>query len=332
MAARKTLPYLNSIVCGDSLCILRHIPDSTVDLVITSPPYYMQRSYGGGQTGEEKSITKYIDAVMAVFKECVRVVKDTGSIVFNMGDKYTAGQLNLVPYRFAIEAQSRTGVDLINQIMWHKTNPTPRQYQKRFVQSTEPFFHFVKTHKYYYNLDEYNKARGITPSTPTARAGSGVRYKEIIDKSDLSPREKRGARKALQEAVEEVRSGKISDFRMKIRGVHAPAFGGQAGGRQSQIENNGFTIIRMSGRPIHQDVIKCSVESLKWNDHPAIYPEQIVSMLIALLAPKRAVVLDPYMGSGTTAVAAKKAHRAYIGVDINPKYCEAARERVSEVP
>ena len=332
MTAGKKLPFLNKIVCGDSSCILKQIPDSTVDLVITSPPYYLQRSYGGGQTGEEWSIANYIDAVMEVFEECVRIVKDTGSIVFNMGDKYMGGELKLVPYRFAVEAVDRTKVDLINQVMWYKTNPTPRQYQKRFVQSTEPFFHFAKTTKYHYDLDEYNKARGIAPPAPTSKSGSGTRYKAIIDESDLSPAEKQSARDALQEAVEEVKAGKISDFRMKIRGVHAPAFGGQAGGRQSQIENNGFTIIRMSGRPLHQDVIRCRVESLKWNDHPAIYPEQIVSMFIALLTPKRAVVLDPYMGSGTTAVAAKKAGRDYIGVDINPKYCEAAQKRVSEVP
>lgn len=332
MTARKKPPFLNKIVCGDSSCILKQIPDSTVDLVVTSPPYYLQRSYGGGQTGEERSIANYVDALIEVFQECVRIVKDTGSIVFNMGDKYMAGQLKLVPYRFALEAVDRTGVDLINHITWYKTNPTPRQYQRRFVQSTEPFFHFAKTDKYYYDLDEYNKARGIVPPTPTVRATLGEKYKAAITKSDLSPKEKQRARKALQEAVEEVKAGKISDFRMKIRGVHAPAFGGQAGGRQSQIENNGFTIIRMSGKPIHQDVIKCSVESLRWNDHPAIYPERIVSMLIALLTPKRAVVLDPYMGSGTTAVAAKKAGRDYIGVEINPKYCEAAQKRVGEVP
>lgn len=331
MTAQKKAPFLNKIVCGDSSCILKQIPDSTVDLVITSPPYYQQRSYGGGQTGGERGIANYIDAVMEVFQECMRITKDTGSIVFNMGDKYVDGRLMLIPHRFATDVLARTPAKLINQIIWYKSNPTPRQYQRRLVQSSEPFFHFAKTNKYHYDLDEYNKTRNAIQPPPAKKVGTGERYREIINKSDLSPKEKLNALKALQQVLKEAKEGKVYDFRMKIRGVHAPAFGGQDGGRQSQIENNGFTIIRMSGRPLPPDVIKCSVESLKWNDHPAIYPEQIVSMLIALLTPPRAVVLDPYMGSGTTAVAAKKANRDYIGIEINPKYCAGAQKRVAEV-
>ena len=330
MTAPKKIPFLNKIVCGDSSCILKQIPDSTVDLVITSPPYYQQRHYGGGQTGGEHGVENYIDAVMEVFQECMRVVKDTGSIVFNMGDKYINGSLATIPHRFAIEVITRTPAKLINQIVWYKSNPTPRQYQRRLVQSTEPFFHFVKTNKYHYDLAEYNKIRNAIQPPPAKKAGTGEQYKKLIAKSSLAPKERQNALKALQDVLKEAREGKVYDFRMKIRGVHAPAFGGQDGGRQSQIENNGFTIIRMRGRPLPLDVIKCSVESLKWNDHPAIYPEQIVSMLIALLAPPGAVVLDPYMGSGTTAVAAKKARRDYIGIEINSKYCAEAQKRVGE--
>ena len=331
MTSAKKLPFLNQIVCGDSACILKQIPDASVDLVVTSPPYYQQRSYGGGETGGEYGVANYIDAVMTVFQECIRIVKNTGSIVFNLGDKYIDGDLDLIPYQFALAVKDHTNVTLVNQIIWHKTNPTPRQFQRRFVSSTEPFFHFVKSKKYHYDLDAYFRVGGLLKPPAGKKVNPGKQYERIIRNSDLSPDEKRNAQKALDSAVNEVKTGKIADFRMKIRGVHAPAFGGQGGGRLSQITNDGFTIIRMAGRPLNPDVITCPVESLKWNDHPAIYPEQIVSMLIALLTPQHAVILDPYMGSGTTAVAAKKAGRDYIGVDINPKYCDAAQKRVDEV-
>ena len=110
--------------------------------------------------------------------------------------------------------------------------------------------------------------------------------------------------------------------------MHAPAFGGQDGGRKQHIERRGFTIIRLTGRPIKRDVIESPVESLKWSGHPAVYPESVVGQLVRALTPEGAVVLDPYAGSGTTCVAAKKAGRRYIGIDINPDYCDAARRRL----
>ena len=319
----------DSIICGDAAARLAGMPESSVDLVVTSPPYYRQRSYAEGETGQEGTVEGYVDAVMAVFRECVRVTRDTGSIVFNMGDKYLGGSLALVPYRFAIRAVEDTGVLLINDITWVKTNPTPRQYQRRRVASTEPFFHFAKTKRYYYDEDA-GGGDGAPARRGAAKGGPrmGRRYESLIETSGLTRAEKDDALGALREAVADVRAGRTSGFRMKIRGVHAPAFGGQDGGRKTQIERRGFTVIRLTGRPIQRDVIESPVESLKWSGHPAVYPESVVGQLVKALTPEGAVVLDPYAGSGTTCVAAKKAGRRYIGIDINPDYCDAARRRL----
>lgn len=330
MTVSKSLP-LNKIRCGDSARLLKQIPDSSIDLVITSPPYYLQRSYGGGETGGERNVKEYVDAIMEVFLECVRVTKDTGSIVFNIGDKYIGGKLELIPWRFAIEVRSKTQLRLINEITWIKSNPTPRQYKKRFVPSTEPFFHFVKSRNYVYNFNSFKEARANARLASGTKTRLGKKYEEQIRKSNLSAAEKKNALDELRGVVTEVQEGKIAGFRMKIRGIHSPAFGGQGGGRYTQIKNKGFTIIRMSGDTLRRDAIECHVESLKWNDHPAIYPEELISLLVKLLTPKGAVVLDPYMGSGTTAIVAKKLGRDYIGIDINPKYCNAAQKRVDNL-
>ena len=131
---------------------------------------------------------------------------------------------------------------------------------------------------------------------------------------------------------------------MKIRGIHAVPFGGQEGGRTSQLRNKGFTIIRIHGNKLKRDVIKTDdvietsdvietpVATLKGNKHPAIYPVEVVEEFLHLLTPTGAVVLDPFMGAGSTAVACKKLGRHYIGYDINADYCEDARQRVSEMP
>ena len=139
------MPFWNEIVCGDSAQLLKLIPQESVDLVITSPPYFQQREYGGGGIGNEKKPVDYIAALMNIFRECIRVIKPTGSIIFNVGDKYEDSSLLLMPFRFAIAATEQCEVTLVNNVTWVKSNPTPRQFKRRLVSSTEPFFHFVKT-------------------------------------------------------------------------------------------------------------------------------------------------------------------------------------------
>jgi site-specific DNA-methyltransferase (adenine-specific) len=133
-------PFWNEIVCGDSVDLLRLIPDDNVDLVITSPPYFQQREYDGGGIGNELKPDDYIFALMKIFRECVRIIKPTGSIVFNIGDKYEDSSLLLMPYRFAMAVTDQCGVALVNNVTWVKSNPTPRQFKRRLVSSTEPFF------------------------------------------------------------------------------------------------------------------------------------------------------------------------------------------------
>ena len=323
----EAVPFFDTVQCGNNARLLRQVPDNSIDLVITSPPYFNQRIGAGRADGGEHNANNYLDAVMEVFDECVRVVNPKGSIVFNMGDKYQNGGLLMVPYRFAIRAMDTRNVYLVNNITWLKTNPTPRQYKRRLVSSTEPFFHFVKSPNYYYDQDSFmhepRKARtNITPLL-------GNRYKKLIRDSDLTREEKANALAALDAVVDDVRRGKITGFRMKIRGIHSLPFGGNAGGRLTQIQKNGFTVIRMSGASLKKDAIACPVESLKWNSHPAIYPVSLITEMIALLTPPGAIVLDPYMGSGSTGVAAKALGRHYVGMEINPEYCAAARERIN---
>ena len=323
---------INQILCGDNFQLIQKLPDGSVQLVITSPPYFQQRDYGGGM-GNETSVNQYIDILLRLFRECVRVVKADGNIVFNVGDKYQESNLLLVPYRFAIAATETGLVRLVNEITWIKSNPTPRQFRRRLVSSTEPFFHFVKSDDYFYNPDAFlAQARTQKQSSKKVNANVGQRYFELIAQSDLSESEKTAARRELTEVIQEVKRGQTHSFRMKIRGIHAEPFGGQEGGRKLQLKNKGFTIIRMHGNKLKRDVIETSVATVKANKHPAIYPVEVVEEFLHLLTPSDALVLDPFMGSGSTAVACKKLGRDYIGYDINPEYCEYARQRVSDTP
>lgn len=320
---------LNQIICGDCFELIKMIPNESVNLVITSPPYFQQRDYGGG-IGNEPSVDQYIGNLMVILGECARIIKPDGSIVFNLGDKYENSNLLLVPYRFALEAQRCFPLTLVNLITWVKRNPTPRQYKRRLVSSTEPFFHFVRGEDYYYDLDAFLKDERPKKSPNGSSDKLGKSYYELIDGSDLSADQKKMARDELTKVIHEVKAGKIEGFRMKIRGIHSEPFGGQAGGRQIQLTKNGFTIIRIHGNPIKRDVVEMAVESVKSSGHPAMYPSALIVEFLHLLTRPNDIVLDPFMGSGSTAVACKMTGRNYIGFDLNPEYCQLAEERLAE--
>ena len=352
----------NQILCGDCVDLMKQMPDASVDAVITSPPYFQQRNYQAGGIGNEKELTEYLASLLRAFAEVVRITKPTGNIIYNLGDKYKKGGLLLVPFRFALAAVDAFSVSLINNITWIKRNPTPRQYKRRLVSSTEPFFHFVKATDYYYDhrafMTEETKKTQLDPSSkshsetdkkykppidassliadakqnqmssalrPRSHTKTGDKYRQLINTSSLTAQQKELAYRALDKVVEEVKLGKLHSFRMKILGVHAPAFGGQDGGRKSQMERDGFTIIRIHGNKLKKDILESAVANGNGSGHVAVYPLSIIRELVKLVCPVGGIVLDPYIGSGTTALAAQQQQRAFIGMDINPDYCDYAR-------
>ncbi len=326
--------FINKIITGDSFEVLKQMTSNSVDLVVTSPPYFQQRDYGNGNSGigNEQTEKQYLENLLNIFFESVRVTKPTGTIVYNLGDKYKNGGLLLVPYRFAIQAIESKKVFLINDLTWIKLNPTPRQDTKKLISSTEPFFIFAKSKDYYFNLenflshlDELNKRDYNKPSSKL-----GKKYFQLIENSDLNDVEKSKAIKELQNAINDVIKGEIVSFRMKIRGIHKLAYGGQAGGRNNQIINAGFTIIRINGKKLKKDIIESPVEFTQGNDHPAVYPKYIIQELIKFLTKENDIVLDPFCGSGTTCIVAKKLNRSYIGIEINPEYVKLSKERIEK--
>ncbi len=199
--------YINKVINGDSLEVLRELPDNSIDHVITSPPYFQQRDYGNGinEIGNEKTEKEYLENLQNIFHECVRIVKETGTIVFNLGDKYINGGLQLIPFKFAINVLEKENVFLVNNITWNKLNPTPRQDKRKLVQATEPFFVFAKTKKYKFKMNEYLKHLDILNKKQSrATNGIGKKYYELIDNSNLNEIEKESAKKELTKAIHSV--------------------------------------------------------------------------------------------------------------------------------
>jgi len=217
-------------------------------------------------------------------------------------------------------------------LTWVKINPTPKQDPRKLVSATEPLFIFAKLNKYYFNKNAFMDYRDnfINNNKRKTKNSIGKIYFDLIEKSNLSNDQKELARKELYETIREVYEGKIESFGMKIKGIHALPYGGQAGGRLTQIITKGFTIIKIYNNSIRKDVIESPVETIKGNIHPAVYPEFVVQELIKLLTRENDVVLDPFLGSGTTAIVAKRLRRNFIGIEINDKYVEYANKRLTE--
>ncbi len=148
------------VLVGDVIRALRKLPPKSVDVIVTSPPYYKQRKYGVlGEIGQEKNPKDYIDRMVEVANGLRRVLKNSGSYFLNIGDKFISKNQQLIPFRVAARMQEN-GWIVRNIIVWHKyPNPMPTSIKDRFNDVWEPIFFFVKdtgkyyTYRYYFNLD-----------------------------------------------------------------------------------------------------------------------------------------------------------------------------------
>lgn len=186
------LPKTNEplILIGDVIKALKKLPDKSIDLIITSPPYYQQRDYGiKGEIGQERTPEEYINKMLEVANELKRVLKNTGSYFLNIGDKFINKNQQLIPFKLAIEMQ-KNGWIVRNIIVWHKyPNPMPTSIKDRFNDVWEPIIFFVKdsdkyyTYNYYFDLDPLRLPHKTQSETELPLILSEEEYLKIKDKN-----------------------------------------------------------------------------------------------------------------------------------------------------
>lgn len=358
----------NTIICSDALETLRKFPDECVDVVITSPPYYALRNYQvEGQIGLEPSFEEYLNKLLEIFKEVKRVLKKTGSFWLNMGDVYCsppAGNtyiskankgidevfvrkmkmnegasvflsstdsarmyhnpnaknsrmkitsrfrqkcMMMMPERIALKMIDEQGWILRQKIIWAKQimlnkekrtigSVMPTSVKDRFNMSWEYLYHFVKNKKYYFDLD----AVRIPPQTINLNQ---KRYNEV---------------------PENYGKKKIQDLPDKGKGLNRWTSG--TPNYIYQVGKNIPTVWQINPEP-HNFKKELGVEI----DHFAVFPQLLCEIPIKASCPENGIVLDPFCGSGTALLIAKKLGRNYIGIDLNPNYCEIAKRRLLQV-
>lgn len=276
---------VNKIYNVDCFLGLKEIADSSIDCCITSPPYYGLREYKhAAQIGLESTPGEYIENLVKVFSEVMRVLKDSGTFWLNIGDSYYNyrpgwnGALNkqsfhryengkpvdktkgigrrgnkllgykekdLIGIPWQVALSLRAnGWYLRQDIIWSKPNPTPESVRDRFTKSHEYLFLFSKQQNYYFN---------------TAFA--------IEDSITGGTRKKR--------SVWSVPVNKLKDA------------------------------------------------------HFATFPENLIIDCVKTGCPENGVILDPFMGAGTTALVSSKLGRNYIGFEINKDFIQIAEKRLN---
>ena len=322
---------------GDSLEILRQIPDEVFDCVMTSPPYWGKREYNNGGIGLEPDSRLFVDGLATIFAEVKRVLKPTGSFWLNIGDSYAKKNLLGIPWRLAIKLTDEQGWTLRNSVIWNKVKGGPDNTKDRLRSVHENVFHFVKSSRgYYYDVDSIRStpksAKVVNGAIISATGVSGVRYKRQIELStELSEDEKQNAFRALDGMLNTVACGDIADFRMIIRGqqrtTHSDSI--KVSGRAKELSDKGYYFLKYhpnGSKP--SDVWDILPEDTqKRKSHFAPYPEDLCRIPILATCPQEGLVLDPFCGTGTTMLVASKLARKSVGFDISDEYLKLADER-----
>lgn len=323
-------------ILGDSFLILEDIPDNSVDLVVTSPPYFLKREYPGVFLGTEPDYSLYLDSLVILFKKIYRVLKPTGSFWLNIGDTYVKKCLQLIPYRLAIRLIDDIGFVLRNDVVWNKVKGGLDNSKDKFGNIHEEFFFFVKNSNGYYfdeKLARRNPAKAISRAkgnTVSATGVTGVSYKRKIELSTvLSSSEKESALSELNHVLDEVEKGIIPDFRMIIRGSNRITHGDSTilSGRAKELKEKGFYFLKYNkdGAKIPDVWDIVPEDRHRASPHYAVFPADLVKVPIEVCCPLGGVVLDPFVGTGTTCYVAEFFGRKSIGIDLVDYF--SSRER-----
>jgi len=286
------------------------LPDKSVQMCVTSPPYYGLRDYGtDNQIGLEQTPDEYVTNIVKVFREVWRVMKDDGVLWLNLGDSYANNgvsdpskvggftgdrirnnkkgimdsrpksipqglkpkDLIGIPWRVAFALQA-DGWYLRQDIIWHKPNPMPESVKDRCTKSHEYIFLLSKQARYYYDADAINE--------PTVSRDDFVRNRD---------------------------DGKLNkvDGRSRMGGLD-----------QNNYEfRNKRSVWTVTTKPYS-------------GAHFATFPQDLIEPCIKAGSRENDTVLDPFNGSGTTGEVCARFGRNYIGIELNREYIELTNERL----
>jgi len=335
------MEYKNKILHADCLEGLKQLPDESIDCCITSPPYWGLRDYKvDEQLGLEETPEEYVQKLVDVFREVKRVLKDSGTLWLNLGDTYWGGgwrgtvlnehsgdvqkghkgthcgdtviigkgrndiyktkDLIGIPWMVAFALRA-DGWYLRQDIIWHKPNPMPESVTDRCTKSHEYIFLLSKSQKYYFDYEAIQEeATGYDGRKDTFHKGSDKYKDSVIPGQPEHTLASRG-----HERWKFKKSPNMYED------------------RAHQFKNNDKLYPIRNKRSVWTVSLKSFHAA-----HFAVYPEKLIVNCIKAGCPEGGIVVDPFMGAGTTAIVARKLNRNYIGIELNSEYIDIAEKRL----
>ena len=306
----------NYTLIGDVREKLKELPDKSIQMCVTSPPYYALRDYGeSDQLGLEKTPEEFVENMVEVFAEVHRVLRDDGTLWLNLGDSYNSGgagknvggfqgqlhkkskdrdksvirssqhkvlkslppkSLMGIPWKVAIALQE-WGWILRQDIIWAKKNCMPESVKDRFTKNHEYIFLFSKQPKYF-----FNQIREPATQVSIDRSKRKMNFRKITPDKTV-----------YDEAQDPSRVVAADHMRNK------------------------------------RSVWNMRTASYK-EAHFAVFPPELAETCIKAGSNEKDIVLDCFMGSGTTAMVAQNLFRKWIGVELNPEYEKLIKKRTAQ--
>lgn len=304
---------INEIYNMDCLGGMRMLPSESVDLVVTSPPYFNARDYSHWNT-----LCEYLNDMRAIFTEVYRILKNHHHIVVNVGDitsqvgtaKWSVRKLPLGAY--FTNLLEDIGFQYIDDFIWDKGEP---QSKRHLGNPPYPFYQYPVNcyeHILIFSKHELDKTKIPCPdchetiTQSNSKSGIGIQSWEC--KNPNCPTKSQHGRGKRFSA----RSVMMNDYQTEENEIP-----------RDLIQKWRKDIVRIT------PVIKTNCKGENLIGHTAPYPEDIPEMAIRFYSGVGDVVLDPFMGSGTTAKVALQNNRNFIGFEISEEYCRIANERIA---
>ncbi len=356
------MKHLNVIFNENCLTGLARLEDESVDCCVTSPPYFGLRNYGHpDQLGLEETPEEYIAAMVKVFREVKRVLKDAGTLWLNIGDSYCGtstgsgnqksstlqgGKKNQIeggkrpdkkpngdikskdligiPWMLAFALRA-DGWYLRQDIIWAKPNPMPESVTDRCTKSHEYIFLLSKQQRYYYDhvaiMQESKDPKDDIQRMNASRVGDKSNPNEL--KNGLRPRNWNGS---------SFDTGKTGE--MKHTNGHLRKSGNkERKDRPGAPEGTGrhqMGSVPWEGTGANKRSVWTVTTKPFKEAHFATFPEELIVDMIKAGCRPDGLVLDVFMGAGTTALVSRKLGRNYVGFEINPEYIKIAEKRLSD--
>jgi DNA modification methylase len=319
---------VNRILVGDAAETLRKLPPGFVDCVVTSPPYFQLRNYQfPGQLGLEDHVQLWVDQLRTVLREIGRVLTPTGTVWLNVGDSYSTGEthgaptksLLLGPERLAL-ALRRDGWFVRNKIIWAKRNPMPSPARDRLASTWEAIYLLVRQRDYFFDLDAIRIPHKTEAKRPLAKRGWSVPPAWRVSTSSNSGLDALNVEGRIGHPLGKNPGDVWFLSTASYRGPHHAVF------PSALIER---PII--AGSP-ERRCVHCRLPwrrpTIRKLGHLAVRGELQPSCACRGQS-EPGLVLDPFIGSGTTAIVAEAHGRDWLGIELNPTFALLAEERIA---